>query len=46
MYVIRIYRGGEWVSWASAAHPRIINMYLNLLEASSPHTPVQVIRNG
>lgn len=36
MYVIKLLRGGSWVSWASAANPRVINQYIDLLRTLHP----------
>lgn len=36
MYVIKLLRGGDWVSWASAANPRVINQYIDLLRTLHP----------
>lgn len=42
MYVVKIYREGQWWSWGSAASPKVINKYLSLLEIILPGTPVKV----
>lgn len=36
MYVIKLKRSGTWVSWASAANPRVINQYIDLLRTLHP----------
>lgn len=36
MYVIKLKRSGAWVSWASAANPRVINQYIDLLRTLHP----------
>jgi hypothetical protein len=36
MYVIKLLRGNEWVSWGSAANPKVINQYLDLLRLLHP----------
>lgn len=42
MYVIKLYQHGEWVSWGSAANPKVINQYLDLLRLLHPRLPVMV----
>jgi hypothetical protein len=42
MYVVKLYRDGKWVSWGSAAHPRVINGYLELAKLAFPGVPVMV----
>lgn len=36
MYTIKLWRDGEYVPWTTAANPKVINMYLNLLEQLHP----------
>lgn len=43
MYVIKVFRGGQWVSWASAASPKVVNQYLQLLGIMSPHVQAKVV---
>lgn len=42
MYVIRIYRNGEWVAWTSTANPAIVDQYLQLLGVLHPGIPFAV----
>lgn len=42
MYTIKIFREGQWVAWASAANPKVINQYLDLLRVLHPRVPVVV----
>lgn len=36
MYVIKLWRKGEWISWGSAANPKVINQYIDLLSLLHP----------
>lgn len=42
MYVVKLWRGDHWESWGSAANPKIINQYLDLLRLLHPRLPVMV----
>jgi hypothetical protein len=42
MLVIKVYKNGEWVSFGSAANPKVINKYLNLARRLYPTQHIKV----
>jgi hypothetical protein len=42
MYVISLLKNGVWTAWGSAASPRVINQYLELLTLLYPRFPIKV----
>jgi hypothetical protein len=42
MLIIKVLKHGEWVSFGSAANPKVINKYLNLARRLYPATHIKV----
>lgn len=42
MLIIKVLKDGEWVSFGSAANPKVINKYLNLARRLYPHQNIKV----
>lgn len=42
MLVIKVLKNGEWVSFGSAASPKVINSYLNLARRLYPTNHIKV----
>jgi hypothetical protein len=42
MLVIKVYKNGDWVSFGSAANPKVINKYLNLARRLYPTQHIKV----
>jgi len=42
MLIIKVLKNGEWVSFGSAANPKVINSYLNLARRLYPTKHIKV----
>lgn len=42
MLIIKVFKNGEWVSFGSAANPKVINKYLNLARRLYPAKYIKV----